>query len=191
MSKAYFAHPTAEIGGNATIGKDCKIWQYCIVMDGAVLGERVKLGHNVLVEPGVQVGDGCTIKDNISLFSGVKIASDVFVGPAAVFTNVRAPRAFISGKDRFEETHLGRGCTIGAGATIVCGNRIGAYAFVAAGAVVTRDVADYALVAGTPARRIGWVGREGVKLTAELVCPRTGEKYELRADGNGLQPARI
>ncbi len=175
-------HPTANIDPSAEIGADCVIWQYSVVMGGCVLGATTKLGHNVFVETGVRVGSGCTIKDNVCLYIGVKIDDDVFVGPNAVFSNVKFPRAFLPGKRQFDETILRRGCTIGANATIVCGATIGQFALVGAGTVVTTDVPDYGLVVGNPAKRVGWVGRAGIPLNEELVCPETGERYFLSGD---------
>jgi UDP-2-acetamido-3-amino-2,3-dideoxy-glucuronate N-acetyltransferase len=187
MSKGGFIHPTAEIAHGAVVGADARIWQHCVILKGAVVGERAKLGHNVLVEGGASVGARSTIKDNVTLYQGVTLEEDVFVGPAAVFTNVIDPRAFIARKDEFRGTLVRKGATIGAGAVILCGNTIGRYAMVGAGSVVTRDVPDHALVAGNPARRIGWVGRHGRKLDDRLVCPETGERY--RKAGAGLAPA--
>lgn len=183
----YTAHPTAEIGDSATIGDGTRIWQHCIILDGARIGSNCKLAHNVFVESGVVVGDRVVIKDNVCLYDGVVIADDVFIGPNAVFTNVRNPRAFISRKDEFETTKVGRGAMIGANATLVCGHAIGDYAMIGAGAVVSCDVAPYALVTGNPARRTGWVSRAGEILGPELCCPRTGEKYV--ETKNGLGPA--
>jgi UDP-2-acetamido-3-amino-2,3-dideoxy-glucuronate N-acetyltransferase len=150
-----------------------------------LVGARCKLAHNVFIEGGASIGDGVTVKDNVVLYDGVSVEDDVFIGPNAVFTNHKTPRAFISGKDRFQPTRIAKGATIGANATIVCGNRIGEFALVAAGAVVTRDVPAHALVAGNPARRVGWVSRFGVKLGNDLVCPETGERYEIRNAPDG------
>jgi len=184
----YIAHPTAEIASDAVIGDGTRIWQHCIILGGAQLGRDCKLGHNVFIEGGVVVGDGVVIKDNVCLYQGVIVGDEVFIGPNAVFTNVRTPRAFVSRKNEFEATSIARGATIGANATIVCGNRIGDYAMVAAGAVVTADVPAYALVAGNPARRIAWVSKSGEVLGPDLVCPRTGESYGLTE--TGLAPAK-
>jgi UDP-2-acetamido-3-amino-2,3-dideoxy-glucuronate N-acetyltransferase len=183
----YVAHPTAEVATGATVGGGTRIWQRCIVMAGARIGHDCKLSHNVFVEGKVTVGDRVVIKDNVCLYDGLTIADDVFIGPNAVFTNVRTPRAFVSRKDEFERTVIERGATIGANATIVCGNVIAEYATVGAGAVVTSDVEPHALVVGNPARRIGWVSNVGEILSADLVCPRTGEKYVVT--GRGLARA--
>jgi UDP-2-acetamido-3-amino-2,3-dideoxy-glucuronate N-acetyltransferase len=180
---AALVHPTAEIAPKAVLGPGVCIWQHCVVLDGAVLGARVKLGHNVLVEGGVRIGDGVTIKDNVTLYSGVTLEDDVFVGPAAVFTNVVNPRAFIDRKSEFRPTLIRRGATVGAGACILCGVTIGRYALVGAGAVVTRDVPDHAIVRGNPARRTGWASRAGHRLGPDLVCPETGERYRIGTEG--------
>ena len=146
------------------------------------------LGQNVMVGQGVRIGDGCKIQNNVSVYSGVTLEDDVFCGPSVVFTNVFNPRAFIDRKSEMLPTLVKKGATIGANATIVCGNTIGSYAMIAAGAVVTREVADFAAVGGVPARFMHWVGRSGEKLGADLVCPRTGERYRL--EGAMLRPAR-
>ena len=183
----YIAHASAEIAAGAAIGDGTHIWQHCVVLAGARIGRDCKLSHNVFVEGNAVVGDRVVVKDNVCLYDGVTIADEVFIGPNAVFTNVRTPRAFVSRKDQFERSVIGRGATIGANATIVCGNVIGEFAMVGAGAVVTGDVEPYALVVGNPARRIGWVSKAGEILGADLVCPRTGEKYVLSP--RGLAPA--
>ncbi len=180
-------HPTAEIQEDARIGSGTRIWQYCIVMAGAVIGAECKLGHNVFVETDVVVGDGVTIKDNVTLYEGVTIGDRAFIGPNAVFTNVRNPRAFISRKQDYQPTIIGEGASIGANATLFCGVTVGRYALVGAGAVVIKDVADHALVAGNPARAIGWVGRAGVRLGDDLACPETGERYEKTESGLMLE----
>jgi UDP-2-acetamido-3-amino-2,3-dideoxy-glucuronate N-acetyltransferase len=178
-------HPTAEIQEDARIGSGTRIWQHCIVMAGAVIGAECKLGHNVFVETDVVVGDGVTIKDNVTLYEGVTIGDRAFIGPNAVFTNVRNPRAFISRKQDYQPTIIGEGASIGANATLFCGVTVGRYAL--AGAVVIKDVADHALVAGNPARAIGWVGRAGVRLGDDLACPETGERYEKTESGLMLE----
>jgi UDP-2-acetamido-3-amino-2,3-dideoxy-glucuronate N-acetyltransferase len=183
----YVAHASAEIAAGAAIGEGTRIWQHCVVLKGARIGRDCKLSHNVFVEGNVVVGDRVVIKDNVCLYDGLTIEDEVFIGPNAVFTNVRTPRAFVSRKQEFEGTVIGRGATVGANATVVCGNVIGEYAMVGAGAVVTGDVEPYALVVGNPARRIGWVSKAGEILGADLVCPRTGEKYVVSQ--RGLAPA--
>jgi len=136
-----------------------------------------------MIGPDVKIGNGCKVQNNVALYAGVELADDVFCGPSCVFTNVNNPRAFVSRKDEFRRTPVGKGASIGANATIVCGHSLGAYCFIAAGAVVTTDVPDFALMAGVPARRIGWMSREGEKLGPDLRCPRTGERYRETPDG--------
>ncbi|HZS63047.1 MAG TPA: acyltransferase [Xanthobacteraceae bacterium] len=182
----YTAHPTAEIAPGADIGTGTRIWQHCIVLAGARIGRDCKLGHNVFVEGGATIGDRVIIKDNVCIYDGVSLADEVFIGPNAVFTNVRTPRAAVPRKTEFGRTTIGRGATIGANATVVCGYTIGDYAMIGAGAVVTGDVAPHALVAGNPARPIGWVSRAGEILGPDLVCPRSGEKYVLGDAGLAL-----
>lgn len=184
---SFVAHPTAEISPDAAVGAGTRFWQHCIVLKGAHIGRDCKFAHNVFVEGGVWVGDRVTVKDNVCLYNGLEVADDVFIGPNAVFTNVRNPRAHVSRKDAFEPTRIARGVTIGANATIVCGNAVADYAMIGAGAVVTRDVRAFALMAGNPARRIGWVSAAGEILKDDLVCPRTGDRYRL--EGDALVPA--
>jgi UDP-2-acetamido-3-amino-2,3-dideoxy-glucuronate N-acetyltransferase len=180
---SFVAHPSAEVSKDAAIGTGTRLWQHCIVLAGARIGRDCKLAHNVFVEGGVIVGDRVVIKDNVCLYDGLEIADDVFIGPNAVFTNVRNPRAHVSRKDAFDKTRIGRGATIGANATMVCGNDVADYAMIGAGAVVTKNVPAFALMVGNPARRIGWVSSAGEILKDDLVCPRTGEKYVLAGDG--------
>ncbi|MDP6518099.1 MAG: acyltransferase [Alphaproteobacteria bacterium] len=170
-------HPSAVIDDGATVGAGTRIWHFCHILAGARIGARCILGQNVMVANGAVIGDGCKIQNNVSIYAGVILEDEVFCGPSMVFTNVTTPRAFIERKDEFLPTRVGRGATIGANATVLCGNTIGAYAMIGAGAVVTRDVPDHALVVGNPARRRGWVSRAGEPLGADLVCPRTGERY--------------
>ena len=172
-----FIHESAYIDDDVTIGAGSKIWHFVHVLPGTRIGANCVLGQNVMAGPHVTIGDGCKVQNNVALYKGVTLEQDVFCGPSCVFTNVLTPRAHIERKDEFGETHVGRGATIGANATIVCGNRLGAYCMIAAGAVVTRDVPDHALMAGVPARRIGWVSRSGDRLGADLTCPRTNERY--------------
>jgi UDP-2-acetamido-3-amino-2,3-dideoxy-glucuronate N-acetyltransferase len=159
--RAFWAHPTAVVDAGARVGAGSKIWHFCHVMRGARIGDRCVLGQNVFVATGGRIGDGCRIQNNVSVYDGVELEDEVFVGPSAVFTNVRNPRAAVDRRAAFTATCVGRGATIGANATIVCGVTIGAYAFVGAGAVVTRDVAPHAVVTGVPARRTGWICRCG------------------------------
>jgi UDP-2-acetamido-3-amino-2,3-dideoxy-glucuronate N-acetyltransferase len=178
---AHWAHPTAVIESGAHLGEGTKVWHFCHVMAGARVGRRCVLGQNVFVAASVQIGDGCRIQNNVSIYDGVVLEDEVFVGPSAVFTNVRHPRAMVDRRAAFERTVVGRGATIGANATVVCGVTIGACAFVGAGAVVTRDVAAHAVVAGVPARRTGWICR----------CGKTrGPLKKVRACGCMRQPGR-
>jgi len=173
----HFVHSTAVVDDGVTIGPGSKIWHFSHILSGSHIGARCVLGQNVMVGPRVVIGDGCKLQNNVSLYESVTLENDVFCGPSCVFTNVLTPRAFIERKTEFAPTTVRRGATIGANATIVCGVTIGCYAMVGAGAVVTRDVDDFALVVGNPARQLGWVGRAGERLGPDLTCPRTGEKY--------------
>jgi UDP-2-acetamido-3-amino-2,3-dideoxy-glucuronate N-acetyltransferase len=178
-----FVHPSAAVDAGSEVGPCTKIWHFCHVLGNTRIGERCSIGQNVMVGPDVTVGSGCKIQNNVSIYNGVTLEDDVFCGPSMVFTNVLTPRAFVERKNEFAPTLVKRGATIGANATIVCGNTIGEYAMVGAGAVVTKDVPPYALVVGNPARRIGWVSREGERLGTDLTCPRTGEHYKETPDG--------
>jgi UDP-2-acetamido-3-amino-2,3-dideoxy-glucuronate N-acetyltransferase len=170
-------HTSSYLDEDVAIGEGTTIWHFCHVLPGAVIGKHCSIGQNVMIGRNVTIGEGCKIQNNVSVFEGVVLEDDVFCGPSCVFTNVVNPRAFVSRKAEFKTTLVKRGATIGANATIICGHVIGAYAFVAAGAVVTRDVPDLALVAGVPARRIGWMSRAGERLGPDLVCPRDGSRY--------------
>jgi UDP-2-acetamido-3-amino-2,3-dideoxy-glucuronate N-acetyltransferase len=175
--RAFWAHATAVVDVGARVGAGTKVWHFCHVMAGARLGARCVLGQNVFVARGAVVGDDCRLQNNVSIYDGVELADEVFVGPSAVFTNVKTPRAAVSRKDAFVRTRVGRGATIGANATIVCGVAIGEYALVGAGAVVTRDVAPHALVTGVPARRTGWVCACGERLrSARAACGACGTR---------------
>ncbi len=185
-ARPFFVHPTAVIDDGVVIGRGTRIWHFTHVLDRSRIGENCSIGQNVMIGPDVTVGNGCKIQNNVSLYKGVTLEDDVFCGPSMVFTNVRTPRAHVERKDEFAPTLIRRGATIGANATIVCGTTIGEYAMIGAGAVVTRDVPPYALVVGNPARRIGWVSASGERLGADLVCPRTGERY--REAEHGIEP---
>jgi UDP-2-acetamido-3-amino-2,3-dideoxy-glucuronate N-acetyltransferase len=179
-----FVHPTAIVEEGAVLGSGVKIWHFCHVMSGAKIGARSMLGQGCFAGSQVVLGEGVRVQNQVSLFDGVELADDVFVGPHAVFTNVKHPRANIQKKSEYLKIRVARGATIGANATLLPGVSIGAYAFVAAGAVVTRDVDAYALVAGVPARPLGWVSRHGERLSFEqgrARCAVTGENYELSA----------
>ena len=177
-------HPSSYIDDGVSIGPGTRIWHFVHVLPGTKIGSNVSVGQNVMAGPNVTIGDGCKIQNNVSLYEGVTLEADVFCGPSCVFTNVINPRSAVSRKSEFKPTLVKRGATIGANATIVCGVTIGEYSFIGAGAVITRDVAPYALMVGTPARKVGWMSRAGEKLGDDLVCPRTGEKYRLNQAGN-------
>ena len=168
----FWAHPSAVVDAGARIGAGSKVWHFCHVMAGARVGARCVVGQNVFVAATAVIGSGCRIQNNVSIYDGVVLEDGVFVGPSAVFTNVRNPRAAVDRSASIEQTFIGRGATIGANATIVCGIRVGAYAFVGAGAVVTRDVAPHAVMAGVPARRTAWICRCGGRIgrRARAVC---------------------
>ncbi|MDA1100692.1 MAG: acyltransferase [Proteobacteria bacterium] len=178
-----YIHPSAVVDDGVEIGDGTKICHFCHVLGGSRIGENCVLGQNVMVGPDVSLGRGVKVQNNVAIYAGVTVEDEVFLGPSMVFTNVLTPRAFVERKDEFAPTLVKRGATIGANATIVCGNTIGRYAMVGAGAVVTHDVADYALVLGNPARWAGWVSRTGERLASDLTCPRTGEKFRTTDDG--------
>ena len=172
-------HPSAYVDEPVEIGAGTKIWHFVHILPGCVIGRDVVFGQNVMAGPNVRIGNGCKIQNNVSIYEGIELEDYVFCGPSCVFTNVFNPRAAVSRKDEFRKTLVKTGATIGANATIVSGVTIGEFAFIGAGAVVTRDVAPHALMIGTPARRTGWMSRAGEKLGPDLVCPRTGERYRL------------
>jgi UDP-2-acetamido-3-amino-2,3-dideoxy-glucuronate N-acetyltransferase len=170
-------HESAYVDADVAIGAASRVWHFAHVLPRVTIGKDCVLGQNVMVGPDVKIGDGCKIQNNVALYAGVELENGVFCGPSCVFTNVNNPRAFVSRKSEFRRTLVKTGASIGANATIVCGHTLGAYCFIAAGAVVTSDVPDYALMVGVPARRVAWVSREGEKLGPDLVCPRTGQRY--------------
>jgi UDP-2-acetamido-3-amino-2,3-dideoxy-glucuronate N-acetyltransferase len=175
-------HESAYVDEGVTLGEGTRIWHFTHILKGSRIGRNCSIGQNVMIGPDVPVGDNCKIQNNVSLYKGVVLEDGVFCGPSCVFTNVLNPRADVERKDEFRETRVGKGATIGANATIICGNELGEYCLIAAGAVVTKPVVPHALMAGVPARRIGWVSRAGEILDESLVCPRTGERYELVED---------
>jgi UDP-2-acetamido-3-amino-2,3-dideoxy-glucuronate N-acetyltransferase len=178
-----FVHPTAVIDNNVTIGKGTKIWHFSHILPHSEIGEKCTIGQNVVIGPDVTIGSNCKIQNNVSVYKGVILEEGVFCGPSMVFTNIYNPRAEISKMDQVRSTLVKRGATLGANCTIVCGNTIGRYAFIGAGAVVTEDVADYALVAGNPARHIGWVCECGERLDVKKACTVCGKKYRKAAKG--------
>lgn len=183
MSASYFANETAVIDDGSVIGNGTKIWHFSHVMNNAIIGENCILGQNVMIAPKVRIGNGVKIQNNVSIYEGVVIEDDVFIGPSVVFTNIKIPRSFVNRKDQFLSTKIGKGASVGANATVICGNNIGDFAMIGAGAVVTKNVAAYALVVGNPAKHVGWVGENGQLLdfdaNGEATCAETGERYVL------------
>jgi UDP-2-acetamido-3-amino-2,3-dideoxy-glucuronate N-acetyltransferase len=181
MEHKFFAHETAVIDSNCQIGEGTKIWHFSHIMQNCVIGQNCSLGQNVVISPEVKIGNGVKIQNNVSVYTGVICEDDVFIGPSAVFTNVINPRSAIVRKSEYRPTLIKKGVTIGANATIVCGITIGRYAFIGAGAVVTKDIPDYALVVGNPARNTGWMSEYGHKLRFDTegiaICPESNEKY--------------
>ena len=179
----YFAHETAVIDDGAVIGDGTRIWHFSHIMPGSRIGNNCNLGQNVVVSPGVVLGNNVKVQNNVSIYTGVICEDDVFLGPSMVFTNVINPRSAVNRKNQYAKTHVKRGASIGANATIVCGHDIGQFAFIGAGAVVTKEVPDYALVVGNPARQIGWMSEYGHKLDFNLdgdaICPESGQEYKL------------
>ncbi|WP_321351616.1 acyltransferase [Halopseudomonas oceani] len=182
---SYQAHPSAIVDEGAEIGEGCRIWHFVHVCGGARIGKSVSLGQNVFVGNRVVIGDRCKIQNNVSVYDNVTLEEGVFCGPSMVFTNVYNPRSLIERKSEYRDTLVKSGATLGANCTIICGVTIGAFAFVGAGAVVQRDVADFALMVGVPARQIGWMSAYGERLSlplsgeAETTCPHTGDRYVL------------
>jgi UDP-2-acetamido-3-amino-2,3-dideoxy-glucuronate N-acetyltransferase len=183
MEKEYFSHETAVIDNGCKIGKGTKIWHFSHIMTGSEIGENCNIGQNVVVSPGVKLGRNVKVQNNVSIYTGVICEEDVFLGPSMVFTNIINPRSAVIRKEQYVSTIVEKGASIGANSTIVCGNRIGKYSFIGAGAVVTKEVKPYALVVGNPARQTGWMSELGHKLRFDTsgiaVCPEGGEKYRL------------
>lgn len=187
MNLEYFAHETAVIDEGCKIGKETKIWHFTHIMPGCEIGENCNIGQNVVISPGVVLGKNVKVQNNVSIYTGVICEDDVFLGPSMVFTNVINPRSAIIRKDQYAATVVEKGATIGANATIICGNKIGRYSFIGAGAVVTKEVKPYSLVIGNPARHTGWMSEHGLKLHFNIdgiaICPENGDKYKL-SNGN-------
>jgi UDP-2-acetamido-3-amino-2,3-dideoxy-glucuronate N-acetyltransferase len=179
----YTVHESSYVDDGAVIGAGTRIWHFCHVMPGAVIGERCSLGQNVVVMPGTRIGNNVKIQNNVSIYEGVELADDVLCGPSCVFTNVTNPRSHVSRKHEYRPTRVGRGASIGANATIICGHTLGEYCFIGAGAVITTDVPAFALMVGVPARRVGWMCRCGERLRVEngrARCTACGSDYEER-----------
>jgi UDP-2-acetamido-3-amino-2,3-dideoxy-glucuronate N-acetyltransferase len=183
MDKEYFAHETAVIDEGCKIGKGSKIWHFSHIMTGCDIGENCNIGQNVVVSPQVKLGKNVKVQNNVSIYTGVICEDDVFLGPSMVFTNIINPRSAVNRKSQYVATLVEKGATIGANSTIVCGNKIGRFSFIGAGAVITKEVKPYALVVGNPARQTGWMSEFGHKLTfgqdGFAVCPESGERYRL------------
>ena len=183
MEINYFAHETSIIDDGAKIGEGTKIWHFCHIMSGSMIGSNCNLGQNVVVSPEVKLGSNVKVQNNVSIYTGVVCEDDVFLGPSMVFTNVNNPRSAIVRKNQYQKTNVGKGATIGANATVVCGNNIGEYAFIGAGAVVTKDIPPYALVVGNPSKQIGWMSEYGHRLKFDAngigICPESKQEYKL------------
>lgn len=182
MEKKYFAHETSVIDDGSMIGDGTKIWHFCHIMSDSEIGTECSIGQNVVISQKVKLGNNVKVQNNVSIYTGVTCEDDVFLGPSMVFTNVNNPRSAIIRRDQYLRTNVGKGATIGANATIVCGNNIGEYAFVGAGAVVTKDIAPYALVVGNPSKQIGWMSEYGHRLNFDsngiAVCPESKQEYK-------------
>lgn len=182
----YYQHPSAIIDSGAVVGTGSKIWHFCHIMPEVIIGENCNLGQNVFIANGVRLGNNVKVQNNVSIYTGVTCEDDVFLGPSMVFTNVINPRSSVNRKNEYQRTFVRKGATIGANATIICGNSIGQYAFIGAGSVVVKDVPDFALMVGNPAKQIGWMSRYGQRLNFDpdglAICPESGEKYNLLDD---------
>lgn len=182
----YYKHETAIVDEGCVIGEDTKIWHFSHIMPNCKIGERCNIGQNVVVSPDVLLGNNVKVQNNVSIYTGVTCGDDVFLGPSMVFTNVINPRSAINRKNQYAKTHVGKGASIGANATIVCGHDIGEYAFIGAGAVVTKNIPAYALVVGNPAKQIGWVGEYGHRLIFDAkgiaICQESNQEYKLESN---------
>jgi UDP-2-acetamido-3-amino-2,3-dideoxy-glucuronate N-acetyltransferase len=184
MQLEYFAHSTAIVDEGAKVGNDTRIWHFCHIMPEAIIGQKCNIGQNVYIDNNVSIGDGVKIQNNVSVYNGVVVEDDAFLGPSMVFTNVTYPRSFVERKSEFKKTVVRKGATIGANATVVCGVEIGEYSLVGAGAMVIHDVPPYAIMAGNPARQIGWISKTGIKLefdeAGNSFCKEENKWYYLR-----------
>lgn len=182
--KNYFAHETAIVDDGCKIGEGTKIWHFSHIMSNCTIGERCNFGQNVVVSPEVILGNNVKVQNNVSIYTGVTCDDDVFLGPSMVFTNITNPRSAVIRRDQYAKTHVGKGASIGANATIVCGHDIGKFAFIGAGAVVTKNIPDYALVVGNPSHQVGWMSEYGHKLQFDengmAVCPESKQEYHLQ-----------
>lgn len=182
----FFAHPTAVIDEGSSIGNDTKIWHFSHIMPNSIIGEKCNIGQNVVISPDVRLGNNVKVQNNVSIYTGVECEDDVFLGPSMVFTNVINPRSAIARRDQYLKTVVKRGASIGANATIVCGNDLGEYCFIGAGSVVTKEVKPYALIVGNPGRQLGWISKHGHRLEFDAsnraVCPEGKDTYELKDD---------
>lgn len=180
---SYYVHPSAIVDEGCEIGDDTKIWHFSHIMPGCKIGSKCNIGQNVVISPEVVLGNNVKIQNNVSVYTGVTCDDDVFLGPSCVFTNVTNPRSAVNRRGQYARTHVGKGATIGANATIVCGHDIGPYAFIGAGAVITKNVPAYALFVGNPAKHIGWMSEYGQRLSFDAagnaVCPESNEHYKL------------
>ena len=183
LSENYFAHETAIVDDGCHIGEGTKIWHFSHIMSNCTIGKACNFGQNVVVSPGVVLGNNVKVQNNVSIYTGVTCDDDVFLGPSMVFTNVINPRSAVNRRNQYAKTHVGKGVSIGANATIVCGHDIGKFAFIGAGAVVTKNVPDYALLVGNPARQMGWISEYGHRLEFDLngfaICPESAQEYKL------------
>lgn len=186
MKRNYFVHESSYVDDPCEIGDGVKIWHFSHVMSHSKIGNNCNIGQNVVISPEVILGNNCKVQNNVSIYTGVVCEDDVFLGPSMVFTNVINPRSAVNRKSEYAKTLVGKGASIGANATIVCGNRIGKFAFIGAGAVVTKEVKDYALVIGNPSRQVGWMSEHGQKLIFNsdgiAICPQSNEKYKIEND---------